>query len=138
MLHPVPHPLLDVICESSPRYNTPRNRRDVLVSPVHRSGRVQRRELVEGSNYHLQLEAVLKMTANVHNRTRTRSRRQKQKKTPLDIARNFQPCVNRISVLESRLGKKADEMAPNQMLCHYIVTQSFHVLGNLSLVESYR
>ena len=54
-----------------------------MVSPVHHSGRVQRGELVEGSNYHLQLEAVLKMTANVHNRTRTRSRRQKQK-TPMD------------------------------------------------------
>ena len=75
-----------------------------MVSPVHHSGRVQRGELVEGSNYHLQLEAVLKMTANVHNRTRTRSRRQKQK-TPMDIARNFQPSVNRISVLEIRLGK---------------------------------
>ena len=83
---------------------------DGLVSPVHRSGRVQRGELVEGSNYHLQLEAVLKMTANVHNRTRTldrrsTQRRQKKEKTPMDTARNFQPSVNRISVLESRLGR---------------------------------
>ena len=102
-----------------------------MVSPVHHSGRVQRGELVEGSNYHLQLEAVLKMTANVHNRTRTRSRRQKQKKTPLDIARNFQPSVNRISVLESRLGKV---IRWRLIKCYVTIeTQSFHML---SWVES--